>query len=237
MVRSRGILLKTPIRPGIAVKINAPPCGGCFFCRGLSSPSGKSGCRFPMDCFTLFAMTRVKNALSSPPVEGCPQDGVSDSQRAECREQCFLFRHTGAGRYPLPPQGLIIPLPRPLCGHPFACEGDFYTATIKTKNCHCRAAFAITILNAPMVHFLFTWILWSSHRMTKAGYRFYFMNIVHFYIASIFFGVILGLDPRIQVIGVVRHRRTHFIVIPAQAGIGALKLLLFTVIQYSTKTA
>ena len=45
-----------------------------------------------------------------------------------------------------------------------------------------------------------TWILGSSPRMTKAGHRFYFMNIVHFYIASLFLGVILGLDPRIQVI-------------------------------------
>ena len=35
----------------------------------------------------------------------------------------------------------------------------------------------------------------------------YFSNIVHFYIAVLFINVILGLDPRIQVIGLVRHRR------------------------------
>ena len=33
----------------------------------------------------------------------------------------------------------------------------------------------------------------------------YFSNIVHFYIAVLFINVILGLDPRIQVNGVVRE--------------------------------
>ncbi len=37
---------------------------------------------------------------------------------------------------------------------------------------------------------------------------FYFMDIVQIYVADFLVCVILGLDPRIQVVGVVRHRRT-----------------------------
>ena len=46
------------------------------------------------------------------------------------------------------PQGQIIPLPRPLRGHPFASEGEFHTATVKNE-CVCALLFVSTAGNHP----------------------------------------------------------------------------------------
>ncbi len=47
-----------------------------------------------------------------------------------------------------------------------------------------------------------------SPQATRGLFVFDFTNIVYVLVAGLFISVILGLDPRIQVIRVVRHRRT-----------------------------